>query len=137
VHAGEVSLIGPQAVLVSNNPYGLDDVAGLGRRYRMDGGELGLLAVHVRGAADAAGLLFGGRPGTLTRTTSTTVEIDADTPRLPVGVDGEALIMPTPVRCTVSPGALRVRVPRRRPGVPAPPPELDWTRLRHLALGRG
>ena len=68
---------------------------------------------------------------------ATTIEIDSDTGSLPVGVDGEALIMPTPVRCTISPGALRVRVPRRRPGVPAPPPELDWTRLRHLALGRG
>jgi diacylglycerol kinase family enzyme len=137
VSAGPIALLGPQAVLVSNNPYGLDDVAGLGRRYALDGGELGLLAVHVRGAADAASLLFGGRPGTLTRATSRTVEIDADTPTLPVGVDGEALIMPTPVRCTLTPGALRVRVPRRRPGVPAPPPELDWTRLRHLALGRG
>lgn len=137
VHAGDVSLIGPQAVLVSNNPYGLDDVAGLGRRYRLDGDELGLLAVHVRGAADAASLLFGGRPGTITRLTASEIEIDADAPVLPVGVDGEALILPTPVRCTISPGALRVRVPRRRPGVPAPPPELDWTRLRHLALGRG
>ncbi|MFI5891763.1 diacylglycerol/lipid kinase family protein [Actinoplanes sp. NPDC051513] len=137
VTAGALTLLGPQAVLVSNNPYGLDDPAGLGRRYRLDGGELGLLAVHVRGAADAASLMFGGRPGTLTRTQGTGIEIDSDTPSLPVGVDGEALIMPTPVRCTISPGALRVRVPRRRPGVPAPPPELDWTRLRHLALGRG
>ncbi|MFC7279375.1 diacylglycerol/lipid kinase family protein [Paractinoplanes rhizophilus] len=137
VTAGSLTLLGPQAVLVSNNPYGLDDVAGLGRRYRLNGGELGMLAVHVRGAADAASLVFGGRPGTITRAGATTIEIDSDTGSLPVGVDGEALIMPTPVRCTISPGALRVRVPRRRPGVPAPPPELDWTRLRHLALGRG
>jgi len=128
--------MGPQAVLVSNNPYGLDDVAGLGRRYRLDGGDLGVLSVHVRNAADAASLLFGGRPGTITRTTSAFVAIDADVPRLPVGVDGEALLLPTPVRCSISPGALRVRVPRSRPGVPAPPPELDWSRLRKLALSR-
>ncbi|MFF5297360.1 diacylglycerol/lipid kinase family protein [Paractinoplanes globisporus] len=135
VQAGSLSLIGPQAVLVSNNPYGLDDVAGLGRRYRLDGGILGVLAVHVRGAADAASLVFGGRPGTLTRAEVRTVDIDSTAGRLPVGVDGEALIMPTPVRCTISPGALRVRVPRHRPGVPAPPPELDWARLRKLAFG--
>jgi diacylglycerol kinase family enzyme len=136
VLAGEVALAGPQAVLVSNNPYGAEDVAGLGRRFRLDEGVLGLLAIHVRGAADAASLIFGGRPGTLTRTTASEVVIDADTPLLPAGVDGEALLLPTPVRCTISPGALRVRVPRRRPGVPAPPPEMNWTRLRHLALGR-
>jgi diacylglycerol kinase family enzyme len=132
----DLVVMGPQAVLVSNNPYGLDDVAGLGRRYHLDGGELGVLAVHVRGAADAASLLFGGRPGTVTRTSGPVVAIDADAARLPVGVDGEALLLPTPVRCSISPGALRVRVPRHRPGVPVPPPELDWSRLRHLALTR-
>ncbi|WP_030442201.1 diacylglycerol/lipid kinase family protein [Actinoplanes subtropicus] len=132
----ELAVMGPQAVLVSNNPYGLDDVAGLGRRYRLDGGDLGVLAVHVRGAADAAGLLFGGRPGTITRTTARHVSIDSDAALLPVGVDGEALLLPTPVRCSISPGALRVRVPRHRPGVPVPLPELDWSRLRQLALSR-
>ena len=132
----DLAVLGPQAVLVSNNPYGLDDVAGLGRRYHLDSGELGVLAVHVRGTADAASLLFGGRPGTVTRTTAGLVAIDADVARLPVGVDGEALLLPTPVRCSISPAALRVRVPRHRPGVPVPPPELDWSRLRKLALTR-
>ena len=137
VAVGDLGLAGPQAVLVSNNPYGGEDVAGLGRRYHLDGGVLGVLAVHVRGAADAASLLFGGRPGTITRTTAAEVTIDADPPAIPAGVDGEALMLPTPVRCTIAPGALRVRVPRKRPGVPAPPPELDWTRLRRLALASG
>jgi hypothetical protein len=48
-------------------------------------------------------------------------------------VDGESIMMSTPVICTISPGALRVWVPRDRPGVPAPKPPKDWTRLRHLA----
>ena len=48
--------------------------------------------------------------------------IDADVAQIPVGVDGEALVLDTPVRCTVRPGALRVRVPRQRPGVPDPKP---------------
>jgi hypothetical protein len=48
---GDTVLTGPQAVLVSNNPYGTDDVAGLGRRPRLDGGVLGVLAVTVRSAS--------------------------------------------------------------------------------------
>jgi hypothetical protein len=34
--AGEVTVEGPQAVLVSNNVYGMGDIAGLGRRARLD-----------------------------------------------------------------------------------------------------
>jgi diacylglycerol kinase family enzyme len=138
VRVGDAVLAGPQAVLVSNNPYGSDDVAGLGRRPRLDGGELGVLAVTVNGAIDAAGLVRGRRSSkSLTIRTAPETVIDADVPSVPVGIDGEAVIMPTPVRCTIRPGALRVRVPRHRPGVPPPRPELDWARLRRLALATG
>ena len=138
LRAGDVTLSGPQAVLVSNNPYGSDDLAGLGRRFRLDGGALGVLAVTVRGAVDAAGLVRGLRwSKAVTVTTATEAVIDADAPEVPVGIDGEAVSMPTPVRCTIRPGALRVRVPRHRPGVPPPRPEVDWTRLRRLALSSG
>jgi diacylglycerol kinase family enzyme len=138
MRADDVALIGPQAVLVSNNPYGSDDLAGLGRRPRLDSGVLGVLAVTVRGATDAAGLVRGRRRArALTITTAAAAVIDADLPNVPVGIDGEAVTMSTPVRCTIRPGALRVRVPRRRPGVPPPRPELDWTRLRRLALSTG
>ncbi len=39
-----------------------------------------------------------------------------------IGVDGESVLMSTPVTCTVCPGALRVWVPRNRPGIPRPGP---------------
>jgi hypothetical protein len=68
---------------------------------------------------------------------ATEAVIEADVPEVPVGLDGEAILLPSPVRCTIRPGALRVRVPRHRPGVPAPRPELDWARLRRLAFSRG
>ncbi|MGW6442739.1 diacylglycerol/lipid kinase family protein [Lentzea sp. NPDC055074] len=126
---------GAQAVLVSNNPYGSGDLAGLGRRQRLDGGVLGVLAVTVRNAADAAGLLRGRRRSdAVFLQTATEVVVTADTLSLPVGVDGEAVTMPAPVRCAVRPGALRVRVPRHRPGVRPPRPEVSWRRLRALAL---
>lgn len=55
---------------------------------------------------------------------------------IPVAVDGEALRMTTPVVCTLRPGALRVLVPRDRPGVVVPAPRVDWRRLFDLAFGR-
>jgi diacylglycerol kinase family enzyme len=36
------------------------------------------------------------------------VVVDADEPEIPVGIDGETVIMPTPVRCAIRPRALRV-----------------------------
>ena len=140
--AGNVTIEGPQAVLVSNNVYGTDDIAGLGRRARLDRGTLGMLAVTVTSAAQAAGLLRGRNSRGLTRLADREVVIDADAAQIPVGVDGEALVLDTPVRCTVQPLALRVRVPRDRPGVPDPTPVMDWNRLWRMALtgpgsGRG
>jgi diacylglycerol kinase family enzyme len=137
-----VTVEGPQAVLVSNNQYGMGDIAGLGRRARLDRGTLGMFAVTVQSAAQAAGLLGGRRSRGLTSLVGREVVVDADSSQIPVGVDGEALVLDTPVRCTVRPAALRVRVPRDRPGVPDPKPIMDWKRLRQIALtvpgtGRG
>jgi diacylglycerol kinase family enzyme len=132
--AGNVTVEGPQAVLVSNNVYGMGDIAGLGRRARLDRATLGLFAVTVTSAVQAAGLVRGTQSRGLTRLAGREVVVDADASQIPVGVDGEALLLDTPVRCTVQPGALRVRVPRDRPGVPDPKPIMDWKRLRQMAL---
>ncbi|MEV6733665.1 diacylglycerol kinase family protein [Streptomyces sp. NPDC051364] len=138
VRADALVLDGPQAVLVSNNPYQKGDSAGLGRRERLDSGELGVLGVEVSSAAEAAGLLLHGRQGRgLTAVTAREVVVDADAPAIPVGVDGEALVLSTPVRCRIASGALRVRVPRHRPGVPRTVPPMDWRRVRRLALTMG
>ena len=127
---------GPQALLVSNDPYGMGDVAGLGRRARLDAGTLGVVAVQVDSARQAAGLLRRGHGHGLTVLTAEQVTVDADTPEIPVGIDGETVMLPTPVRCTIQPRALRVVVPKERPGVPAPKPPLEWPRLRQLASFR-
>jgi diacylglycerol kinase family enzyme len=132
--AENVTVEGPQAVLVSNNQYGMGDIAGLGRRARLDRSTLGLFAVRVTSAVQAAGLVRGTQSRGLTRLAAPQVVVDADASQIPVGVDGEALLLDTPVRCTVKPAALRVRVPRHRPGVADPKPIMDWKRLRHIAL---
>jgi diacylglycerol kinase family enzyme len=123
----------PQALLVANNPYGTGDVAGLSRRARLDRGMLGVVGVKVHSARQAADLLRGRRAAGLRLLNTKKIEITSDAVQIPVGVDGEALSMPTPVTCTISPSALRVWVPRDRPGVPAPKPPVNWARLRQLA----
>jgi diacylglycerol kinase family enzyme len=127
---------GPQALLVANNPYGTGDIAGLGRRARLDRGNLGVVGVTVSSALQAAGLLRGRHAAGLKVLTTKQIKITADTPQIPVGVDGESIMMSTPVTCTISPGALRVWVPRDRPGVPRPKPPVNWARLRQLASTR-
>ncbi|WP_069884071.1 diacylglycerol/lipid kinase family protein [Streptomyces luteocolor] len=135
-HAGESEFDGPQALLVSNNPYGSHDIAGLGRRTRIDGGVLGCVGVRVTSAAQAAGLLRGGRAAGLSRAVAPTVVVEADQESIPVGLDGEAVRLRTPVRCEVRPGALRVVVPRRRPGAYRELPPLDWRRIGRLGFAR-
>jgi len=135
-HAGDTTITGPQALLVSNDPYEMSDIAGLGRRARLDAGRLGVVAVTVNNTLQAVALLRGARGQGLTTLTADEVVVDADVPEIPVGIDGETVMMPTPVRCTIRPKALRVRVPRDRPGIRPPKPKLDWPTLRQLASFR-
>jgi diacylglycerol kinase family enzyme len=131
--ADGVTIEAPQALLVASNPYGTGDIAGLGRRARLDRGVLGVVAVTVESARQAVGLLRGRHTDGLRVLTARTVVITASSERIPVGIDGEAVSMPVPVRCAIRPGALRVRVPRDRPGVPRPKAAISWSRLRRLA----
>jgi diacylglycerol kinase family enzyme len=134
--AGDTRIDGLQALLVSNDPYEMGDVAGLGRRARLDTGTLGVVAVRVNSAWQAAGLARRGHGTGLTVLTADEVIVDADTPQIPAGIDGETVMVPAPVRCTIRPQALRVVVPRERPGVPSPKAALEWPRLRRLASFR-
>jgi diacylglycerol kinase family enzyme len=131
--AGTTRIEEPQALLVSNDPYGMGDVAGLGRRPRLDAGTLGVVAIRVDSARQAVELVRRGHGRGLTALNAGEVTVDANAPQIPVGIDGETVTLPTPVRCAIQPGALRVVVPRKRPGVPAPKATLQWPRLRQLA----
>ena len=76
----------------------------------------------MRSAQQAVGLLRGARATGLSVLAAKEIEITADAPHIPVGIDGESVSLPTPVHCTIQPGALRVWVPRDRPGVPGRSP---------------
>jgi diacylglycerol kinase family enzyme len=136
--AAGTTVTGPQALLVSNDPYEISDVAGLGRRARLDAGILGVIAVTVNNALQAVMLLRGAKGQGLTVLRVEEVVVDADVPEIPVGIDGETVMMPTPVICTIRPKVLRVRVPRHRPGVvtAAAEPRLNWSALVKLASFR-
>lgn len=133
---GELAVEGPTALLVSNNPYGTDDFAGLGRRHHLDEGQLGVVAVTVDSAAHAAQLLTGVRSKGLQLMTAREVVVDCDAEEIPVGIDGEAVWLRTPVVCRIRPRALRVRLPRVRPGPLPEAPSLRWSTIFDLALGR-
>ncbi|MGZ4432040.1 MAG: diacylglycerol kinase family protein [Trebonia sp.] len=136
VVADSVTIDAPQAVLVSSNPYGTGDIAGLGRRARLDRGVLGVIAVTVDSVGQAVGLLRGRHTTGLRVLAAQTVVVTASSERIPAGIDGEAVSLPVPVRCAIRPGTLRVRVPRDRPGVPPPKATISWSRLRRLASWR-
>jgi diacylglycerol kinase family enzyme len=94
-------------ILVSNNVYRLGTVIGSGTRPRLDAGVLG---VSVMGAPSAHGRREG-----LQQWATPEFVIDSDGD-VPLGVDGEALRMPTPLTLRVRPGALRVRIASQHPG---------------------
>ena len=134
--AGGLVLDQPQALLVSNNPYEAADLAGMGRRARLDRGVLGVIAIRVDSARQAAGLLGRAHQHGLRRAEAREVLVTADVDAVPVGIDGETVRLSSPARSTVRPGALRVRLPRERPGVRPPRGRLDWAALWALAVGR-
>jgi diacylglycerol kinase family enzyme len=133
-YVGERKIEGPQAVLVSNNSYEMTDIAGLGRRDRLDAAELGVVAIKVDNAAQAVGLVRARRGTGVIATKSAVVTVDSPQSEIPVGIDGETVLMPTPVHCSVQPGALRVVVPKDRPGVPPLRPPLSLATLVQLAF---
>jgi diacylglycerol kinase family enzyme len=88
-----------------------------------------VIAVRVDSARQAVGLLHGAHRRGLLRAQSHEVLVSADTPVVPVGIDGETVRLSAPMRCTIRPGALRVRLPRERPGVRPPQGRLDRATL--------
>jgi diacylglycerol kinase family enzyme len=105
-----------QLVLISNNPYLLDGIVGVGVRPRLDTGKLGIVSVEISGAAEAARLvaldalgharLFNG----WLEWTAATFDVGSGSP-VAAGIDGESTVLEPPLHFTSSPSALRVRVP--------------------------
>jgi diacylglycerol kinase family enzyme len=97
----------PAVVLVSNNPYALDRPIAPGTRPRLDTGELGIVVLDApRASSDLPGRAW----------KATQLEVDAAAP-VRAGIDGEAVELQVPLEFVIRPGALRVRISSRHPGV--------------------
>ncbi len=97
-------------ILVSNNPYRLGRALGSGTRPRIDGGVLGITV--LAGGASGSG---NGDRLQMRQWTTTEFEIHASAP-VPAGIDGEAVELDPPLRFTIRPAALRVRIAAAHPG---------------------
>jgi len=104
-------------ILVSNDPYQLDNPGGRGTRARIDRGVLGIVAVMIADAADARRFVVLEAAGQVRRFPgwvewrAPRFEVGSGAP-VQIGVDGEALTMDPPVVFESRPGALRIRLPR-------------------------
>jgi diacylglycerol kinase family enzyme len=105
-----------QLILVSNNPYRLGRLGGIGSRPRLDTGLLGIVAVDITSAAQAAELLTLQAIGQVQRYpgwsewTAEQFVVDSAN-QIAAGIDGEAITLEPPVRFSVESAALCVRLP--------------------------
>jgi diacylglycerol kinase family enzyme len=130
---------GMALVLVSNNSYRLSRLGRAGGRPKMDTGRLGILAARLHAGPD-------GRPGMLPHRFADVLEWSRSdfemrsAAPVPVGLDGEALVLTPPLRFASLPGVLRVRLPRhggaRRVRRNAAVTRRDLTALVRILLGR-
>ncbi len=111
-----------QIVLVSNNHYVLDHLGGMGSRPRLDSGQLGILAIEIANAAQAAKLVSLNALGQPSRFegwlewSAPDFEVSSGQP-IAAGIDGEAVVLESPLRFTMTPGALTVLLPPNAAGV--------------------
>jgi diacylglycerol kinase family enzyme len=105
-------------ILVSNDPYQLDRLGGLGTRERLDLGRLGIVAARIADADQARRFVALEAAGQIRRFagwqewSARRFEVASGAP-VEIGIDGEAIRMDPPLVFESLPGALLVRVPRR------------------------
>ena len=137
---------GAHVIQISNNPYGTT-AGGMGSRPRLDTGRLGVLSLVLGrsrsdGAAAFLAALATGHPerfGGLESWATPTFEVTSDTP-IELGLDGETQVMDSPLRFSIRPDPVRVRLPKQAIGYSPAALSLGWRealrRLWGVALGR-
>lgn len=120
---GEELLRKTPFVFVGNNEYEME-LYNIGRRERLDQGQLSLYCLRRSGRWGVALLLFHTLTGRLAQwedfEAATTDEVTIETRKwqLPVALDGEVVLMESPLNYRIRPKALKVRVPAETPQGP-------------------
>ncbi len=121
---------GAHVIQVSNNPYGTT-ARGMGSRPRLDTGQLGVVSLVLGkegGAAAFLAALATGRPdrfgGFMTWATPT-FEVTSAAP-IELGLDGETMVMDSPLRFSMRPKPVRVRLPHHAIGYSPAARSIGW-----------
>jgi diacylglycerol kinase family enzyme len=137
--AGRASIEDPQLVQVANNPYAKpDEPSAAGTRPRLDTGRLEVDIVayknqtELRALVAAASMGAVERAGAYQRWTGERVRVHSKEGTVRAGVDGESIEFPSPLDISIRPGALRIRLPKDRPGPKTGWPRVDGIVARHL-----
>jgi diacylglycerol kinase family enzyme len=135
---------GAHVIQISNNPYGAT-VGGLGSRPRLDTRTLGVVSLELDKAGGAAAFLAAAATGHperfkgVTSWAAPTFEVASDAP-IEIGLDGETQVMDSPLRFSIRPAPVRVRLPKHAIGYSPAARSLGWReasrRLWSIALGR-
>jgi diacylglycerol kinase family enzyme len=121
---------GAHVIQISNNPYGAT-AGGMGSRPRLDTHQLGVVALVLGKAGGAAAFLAAlatGHPerfGGLSSWATPTFEVTSDAP-IEVGLDGETQVMDSPLRFSIRPDPVRVRLPKHAIGYSPAARSLGW-----------
>ena len=121
---------GAHVIQVSNNPYG-DTLASFGSRPRLDTKQIGVVSLVIdgdRGIARFLAALATGRPDRyegLTSWSAPTFEVSSGSP-IEIGLDGETQVMDSPLRFSIRPAPVRVRLPKSAIGYSPAGRKLGW-----------
>ena len=139
-----VEHVGAHVIQISNNPYG-QTAGGMGSRPRLDTRRLGIISLVLGadgGAAPFFAALATGHPersGGFLAWSAPTFDVTSSGP-IEIGLDGETQVVDPPLRFSVRPDQVRVRLPRHAPGYSPAARAIGWRNaLRELwgiVLGR-
>jgi diacylglycerol kinase family enzyme len=128
---------GAHIIQISNNPYGTT-FGGRGSRPRLDTHRLGVVALVLSKRGDAAtflAALASGHPnrfGGLSSWATPTFAVTSDGP-IEMGLDGESMVMDSPLRFSIRASPVRVRLPKDAIGYSPAARSLGWRKsLRRL-----
>ena len=132
-------------VMVSSNAYTVSGLlADIGKRARLDRGQLGILMLEIQDAtavATFAALYAAGQIDRFSGWSQWTADgftVESDEP-VPLGVDGETISMEPPLRFEIHPAGFTIAVPKGTPygpGVSALATDRGLSKLWSVAVGR-